>query len=748
MDHSHHTHEMDLEIEGMTCASCVRRVETAIQKVPGVESAQVNLATEKARVLLNSQQSSQTEVVAAIEKAGYKVKSPGPSESHHNHMHHGMDETSDKEAALKKQRQHVILATAFTIPLVLPMLADLFGLSFNLPPWVQFALATPVQFWLGLKFFGNGWKALKNLSGNMDLLVAIGTAAAFGLSLYLWIFTSHEGHQPHLYFESSAVIITFVLLGKYLESRAKKQATEAISALQSLRPETARVRKNGGETEIPVAELRRKDQMIIKAGERIPADGRVIEGATQVDESLLTGESLPVDKAPGNLVIGGSINTTGVIVVEATSLGKDSVLSRIIRLIETAQASKAPVEKLVDRISAIFVPAVLVIALFTIFGWGLATGDWETAIIRGVAVLVIACPCALGLATPASIIVGTGAAAKAGILIQNAEALEIAHSIRTVAFDKTGTLTEGKPRVVKVITTPGLESEIISIIASLQSGSEHPLAKAVLEKAKNENISYVTAQDIRILPGLGLQGQIGGKTFLLGHQKLMQEKGISIDLFSSEAQLSEKNGETFSYLADDLTKMPLALIAFSDTVKASALAAVQRLHDLGIRTVMLTGDNDGSARKVANILKIDEYESRILPAQKAEFIQALRVGNNAVAMVGDGINDAPALAAADIGIAMSTGTDVAMQTAGITLMQGDPLLIADAVEISRRTYTKIKQNLFWAFIYNIIGIPLAIAGFLNPVIAGAAMAFSSVSVISNALLLKRWKPSQKKRSHS
>lgn len=730
--------EIDIEIKGMNCGSCVARVERALNSVSGVEKATVNLATERARVRLSAPKASNEELVSAVEKAGYKAKLP---EANHQTDRLNTDEEAEERAtALQSQRNKVLLSTGLSAPLILPMILEPLGIDFFLPAWIQFLLAAPVQFWLGARFYSSGWKAIKNLSGNMDLLVALGTSAAFGLSLYLWLFGHGAHKEAHLYFEAAAVIITLVLLGKYLETRAKQQTTAAISALQALRPETARIRKGSSEIEVPVEKVKVGDQVIVKPGERIPVDGRVIEGHSQVDESLITGESLPVDKTSGDKVIGGSVNSNGVLIIATVAIGAETTLARIVRLVENAQAAKAPVQRLVDRVSAIFVPVVLLISLATILAWGFFSGNWEQALVNGVAVLVIACPCALGLATPTSIMVGTGVAAKAGILIKDAEALEIAYSVTTVAFDKTGTLTEGKPKVLSLY--PGLnnEKEVLSILASVQAGSEHPLAKAVLEKAKSEFVAYEPAQNVKAIPGRGIQGLVNGQEILVGTEKLMQESGINVNGFESLAKLSENKGETVSFIGNSTTRTMLGVVSFGDRTKTSAQATIFKLHSLNVKTVMLTGDNEGAAQKVAVELGIDEVRARILPEAKAQVVESLKKNGVKVAMVGDGVNDAPALAAADVGIAMSTGTDVAMHTAGITLMRGNPLLIPDSIDISRRTYRKIKQNLFWAFIYNIIGIPLAAAGLLNPVIAGAAMAFSSVSVVTNSLLLRNWKP--------
>jgi Cu+-exporting ATPase len=714
-----------LHIDGMTCASCVARVERALKKVPGVDSAEVNLATETAEVRAGAAMPAAT-LAAAIEKAGY----------HATVLH---EDSSPAASPVKHEGRAVLLAALLSLPLVVPMVGALFGRNWMLPAAWQLALATPVQFWLGARFYRAGWKALLNRSGNMDLLVALGTSAGWGLSVYLmW---RHAGHgMQHLYFEASAVVITLVLLGKWLEGRAKRQTTAAIRALNALRPETARVRRAGAEAELPISQLVLGDHVVVRPGERIPVDGLVREGATHVDESLITGESLPVPKHAGERVTGGSVNAEGLLLVQATALGAESTLARIVRLVETAQARKAPIQRLVDRVSEVFVPVVIVIALLTLLGWGLGAGDWEAAILHAVAVLVIACPCALGLATPAAIMAGTGVAARAGILIKDAEALEIAHRVDVVAFDKTGTLTQGKPQLVALEPAAGTRAELLSLAAALQSGSEHPLARAVVEAARSESARVIAADGVAAIAGRGLGGRVGARELRLGSSRLMQELDIDTQPLMAQAAGLQAQGRTVSWLAE-IGPSPrlLGLLAFGDTLKPSAAAAVARLRAQRIRTVLVTGDNPGAAQAAAAQLQLDEVRAEVLPQDKARIVAALKDGGHTVAMVGDGINDAPALAAAHVGIAMSTGTDVAMHAAGITLMRGDPALVADAIEISRRTYAKIRQNLFWAFVYNVVGIPLAALGLLSPVIAGAAMAFSSVSVVTNALLLRRWK---------
>jgi Cu+-exporting ATPase len=545
-----------------------------------------------------------------------------------------------------------------------------------------------------------------------------------------------------LYFESSAVVITLVLLGKWLEARAKQQTVSALRALESLRATTAIVRRDGSDVEIPTAQVRVGDRVIVRPGDRVPVDGIVVEGASHLDESLLTGESLPVAKSVGDQVTGGAVNADGLLILEATAVGGATMLSQIIKMVEDAQAVKAPIQRLVDKVSAVFVPVVLLISGVTFVGWGLLTGDWQQALLNAVAVQVIACPCALGLATPTSIMAGTGVAAKYGILIKDAEALETAHAVTAVAFDKTGTLTEGKPAVVAVEARDGSGRNLLAQAWAVQQYSDHPLAKAVAAAAADHGVALRAATGAKALPGRGVQAEVGGASVYLGNKRLMQELGVATTTMDEIARAHEAAGRTVSWLAvrSDTGTEVEGLLAFGDTLKASAKDAVARLKAMGIHSVMLTGDNHGSANMVAAAVGISEFRAEVLPADKADVIAGLKSNGRKVAMVGDGINDAPALAAADVGIAMSTGTDVAMHTAGITLMRGDPALVADAIDVSKRTYRKIQQNLFWAFIYNLVGIPLAAFGVLNPVIAGAAMAFSSVSVVSNALLLRRWKP--------
>jgi Cu+-exporting ATPase len=725
------SNETTLEVDGMTCASCVSRVEKALHKLPGVESASVNLATGRATVQALSTVEPAA-LRAAVEKAGYTTRDVRGA---------GADRPSD--TARQPARWPVAVSAALTIVLMAPMLLAVFGIDWKLNGWLQLALATPVQFWLGGRFYVAGAKALRAGTGNMDLLVALGTSAAYGLSVYLLLRQGDHGAQ-HLYFEASAAVITLVLLGKWLEARAVRQTANAIRALNALRPATARVRRDGIEVEVPVGDVAVGDIVSIRPGDRVPVDAQVLEGRSHVDESLITGESLPVAKTAGDKLTAGSVNAEGALTARTLAVGGETTLARIIRMVESAQAAKAPIQRIVDRVSAVFVPIVLAIALLTLVGWGMATADWETALVNAVAVLVIACPCALGLATPTAIMAGTGAAARRGILIKDAQALELAHAVTLVAFDKTGTLTDGRPSLVSVQAAPGvLPDEVLQLAAALQQSSAHPLAHAVLDKARSDRLAVPAAQDAKALPGRGVEAIVGGHALALGSNRLLTEWAADAGALAAEAARLEAQGRTVSWLIrkDGDAAVVLGLLAFGDEIKPTAAAAVARLRQLGVECALLTGDNRGSAVAVARALGIEQVHAEVLPGDKATVVQQLRAAGKVVAMVGDGINDAPALAAADVGIAMSTGTDVAMETAGITLMRGDPRLVADAIDVSRRTTTTIKRGLFWAFAYNVIGIPLAAFGLLSPVIAGAAMAFSSVSVVSNALLLRRWKGS-------
>ena len=719
---------VELNIGGMTCASCAGRVEKALAKVPGVTNATVNLASERAHIE-SLGPIDPARLIEAVTKAGYSAQLT-------ENVHATQD---DQHKRLRRERWSLVAAIVLALPLVLPMLVEPFGLHWMLPAWAQFLLATPVQFILGARFYVAAWKAVKAGAGNMDLLVALGTSAGYGLSLYEWAIAA-PGTMPHLYFEASAVVIALVLLGKYLESRAKRQTASAIRALEALRPERALRVVDGQEQDVAISDLRLNDLVLVKPGERFPVDGEVVEGQSHADEALISGESLPVPKQPGDNVTGGAINGEGRLVIKTLALGTETVLARIIRLVEDAQAGKAPIQKLVDKVSQIFVPVVLLIALATLLGWWFYGAPIETALINAVAVLVIACPCALGLATPTAIMAGTGVAARHGILIKDAEALERAHEVSAVVFDKTGTLTSGTPQIAHFSAVSGDEAQLLQAAGALQRGSEHPLAKAVLDACAARQLTVPDVTDSQSLTGRGIAGTLLDRRLALGNRRLLEETGLTPGPLADSAAAWEAEGRTLSWLIEQSPQPKvLGLFAFGDTLKPGALSAVQQLTERHISSHLLTGDNKGSAKVVAEALGIQDVHAEVLPADKAATVAELKK-TGVVAMVGDGINDAPALAAADIGIAMGGGTDVAMHAAGITLMRGDPRLVPAALEISRKTYAKIRQNLFWAFIYNVIGIPLAAFGFLNPVLAGAAMAFSSVSVVSNALLLKFWKP--------
>jgi Cu+-exporting ATPase len=721
----------DLPIAGMTCASCAGRVERALRKVPGVEVATVNLANERAHVEVSGQIDPAV-LIAAVDKAGYTASLEQDSKV----------QQADQRNRQDIERLHLIVAVVLALPLVAPMILQSFGLHGMLPAWLQFALATPVQFVLGARFYAAAWKAVRAGAGNMDLLVALGTSAGYGLSVYQWL-TAAPGTMPHLYFEASAVVIALVLLGKYLESSAKRQTASAIRALEALRPERAIMLVDGQEVDVAISSLSIGDLVVVKPGERFPVDGEVVEGQSHADEALISGESLPVPKQPGDKVTGGAINGEGRLLISTRALGAESVLARIIRLVEAAQSAKAPIQQLVDRVSQVFVPVVLLVALATLSGWLLAGASLEDALINAVTVLVIACPCALGLATPTAIMAGTGVAARHGILIKDAEALQRAHEVTAVVFDKTGTLTSGTPNIVHMAADLALgadESMLLQLAGALQRGSEHPLAKAVLDVAAARGLVLAEVSNSRALPGRGVAGTLQGRDLALGNQRLLEESDLTQGALADHAVAWEAEGRTLSWLIESAPqRQVLGLFAFGDTLKAGAAEAIALLKTRHISSHLLTGDNRGSARVVAEALGIADVRAEVLPADKAAAVVGLKK-TAVVAMVGDGINDAPALAAADVGIAMGGGTDVAMHAAGITLMRGDPRLIPAALDISRRTYAKIRQNLFWAFVYNLIGIPLAAFGVLDPVLAGAAMALSSVSVVSNALLLKTWKP--------
>ena len=752
-----------LDIGGMTCASCVGRVEKALDKIPGVEAASVNLATEQAKIRLKADSGIKVdELIAVVQKTGYSANISTV---------HGVPELAPSKLFWGSDGLgRVILGFALSTPLFLPMFLMPFGIHWALPAKWQLLLATPVQFFLGWRFYKAGFKSLMSGVGNMDLLVALGTSAAYGLSIYQMASSTHAVHE--LYFEGSAVIICMVMLGKWLEARAKQQTSEAIRALQKLWPEHAKVIKRDIEiseglpldqfNDLPLDQVFPKDRVLVLPGERIPVDGMILLGNSHVDESLLTGESDPVKKHAGEQVIGGSLNGESLLVVEAQAVGVESVLSKIISLVEDAQTQKAPIQKLVDQVSAIFVPSVIVIALITGLANWFYLDSASIAILRAVSVLVIACPCALGLATPAAIMAGTGVAARFGILIKDPQVLELAHRLNVVAFDKTGTLTIGKPRLLEIIpfanafTNVLINNDILATAAGLQLGSEHPLAKALIDAAKQQGLSPITPTESKALPGIGISGKPSAGNWV--GQNLSLQSIASLEHSPHQSALLQKAqacfeaGQTVSVLmskdpslSPSSPSTPIAIIAFGDELKANVKEAITSLHQLHIRAVMISGDNIAAANRVAKSIGIEEVFAQVMPSDKADIIRKLQSKDSArkfVAMVGDGVNDAPALATADVGMAMSTGTDVAMQAAGITLMRGDPTLVANAVDISKRTWKKIQQNLFWAFIFNATGIPLAALGYLSPMLAGSAMALSSFCVLSNALLLKRWRPGQ------
>ena len=726
--------EIVFALDGMTCGACAVRSEKVLSRVPGVSVANVNFALEQATVSAPRGTVTFDALSDAAAKAGFTARALNPESA--------TDADDDRQKSLFKDYLTLGFAILLTAPLVAQMGAHFTGgqipwLSFHLSPWTELALALPVQLIAGARFYVGAWKVLRAGSGNMDVLVVMGTTAAFGYSLYL-LLTLGNGAAGQLYFEASAVIITLVLLGKVLEARAKRGTTAAIRALMDLRPATARVQRGDEVVAVPVDQVKEDDVVLIRPGEKVPVDGVIEDGASELDEALLTGESLPVAKELGDTVTGGSINGTGLLTVRATRVGEDSTLARIIRLVENAQSGKAPVQRLVDRVAAVFVPIVIAIATVTFAGWLIAGGTFEQGLIAAVSVLVIACPCALGLATPTAIVTGTGAAARAGILIKDVEALERAHRVDTVIFDKTGTLTEGHPAVVDFTVVAGDERDVLSLAASVQSGSEHPLAKAFVDLADTRGVDMGSVSNFNSVTGQGVSGTYNSRAVLLGNRDFLEANHVATVSWSEKADQWEREARTVVWMAVD--GILVALFALADPVRDEAKTAVSVLHRLGIDAHLLSGDAPAVVNAVAATVQIDHAHGGVRPEDKAAAVTKLRDQNHTVAMIGDGINDAPALAEADVGIAMGTGTDVAMETAAITLMRPDPRLVAGAFGISRATWRKIKQNLFWAFIYNVIGIPLAAFGFLSPAVAGAAMAASSVSVVTNALLLRRWRP--------
>jgi P-type Cu+ transporter len=717
---------VNLRIAGMTCAACAARIEKALNRLPGV-AANVNLATEYALVRVEPGAATAQRLIEAVERAGYGAEVVA-----------GADPAADKarRAALYRQElRQFWIAAALTLPLVAQMVWMLVGHHGDmLPRWLQLALATPVQFWSGRRFYVGAWHALRGGGANMDVLVALGTSAAYLFSAVVTLFALHS---QHVYFEASAAIITLVLLGKLLEARARGRTSAAIEQLVRLQPRQARVERDGQLLDVDVAALVVGDLFLVRPGERMPVDGEVLEGRSSVDESMLTGESLPVTKQPGARVFAATQNGNGLLRCRATRVGTQTQLAEIIRLVGQAQGSKAPIQRLADRVSGIFVPVVLVIALITLAGWWLGTGDFTRALINAVAVLVIACPCALGLATPTAIMVGTGRGAQCGILVRDAAALERAENIRTLVVDKTGTLTEGKPALTALVPAAGMdERELLALAAGLEQGSEHPLASAVLREAAERGVTPSVASNVQAYPGQGIEGQVEGRRLALGAAAWIASRGLTVDINALDGLASA--GTTRIVLADDARA--LGYLGIADRLRDTSAAAVARLRAGGVELVMLTGDNEATAETIARQTGIARWKAGVLPQDKAAEVQSLKSAGDAVAMAGDGINDAPALAAADVSFAFANGADIALEAADVTLMRNDLMSVADAISLSRATLSRIRQNLFFAFVYNALGIPLAALGLLSPVIAGAAMALSSVSVVSNSLLLRRWKP--------
>ncbi|KZK93030.1 MULTISPECIES: heavy metal translocating P-type ATPase [unclassified Pseudovibrio] len=724
-----------LDITGMTCAGCASRLEKTLQATEGVVKATVNFALEMAEVE-HLPQVAANDLVDVVSTAGFEAKERRDEAEAAKKAFEEREAHSDAEE--RKTFQLFALSTLLAIPLVIPMVLMAFGVQFELSGVLQFALATPIQLFVGARFYKGAFAALRHGGANMDVLVSLGTSAAYLYSVYN-VFFATQAQATDLYFEASAVILTLILMGKYLEIRAKRSTSAAVRSLIALRPTTAN--KIVGDKIIPVgiSDLRLGDYIVIKPGECVPTDGLIEEGESELDESMLTGENLPVHKNKGDQVTGGTINGAGAIFVRTTALGESTRLAQIIRLVEGAQASKAPLQKLVDKVAAIFVPVIVLIALATFAGWMLYSGDVTTAVSASVAVLVIACPCALGLATPTALVAGTGAAAKAGILIRDIEALERAHKVDTILFDKTGTLTVGKPVLTDAQAFDRNDDRLLTIAASIQLGSEHPLASALIRAAEERNLKLTRPRSIKAIPGKGLIAELTGQQVSIGNAALMKDLNVAPSMMGDGlVKTYESSGKTAVTVA--LGDRAIGVLAFVDQARDSAREAVESLKKQGIRTVMITGDTELAAKNIADQVGVDEFQARVHPEGKNEVVNDLKEQGYRVAMVGDGINDAPALAAADLGIAMGSGADVALETAGVTLMRSEPKMIPAALDISKATLRKIRQNLFWAFIYNIIGIPLAALGLLSPVIAGAAMAMSSVSVVTNAMLLRRWKP--------
>jgi Cu+-exporting ATPase len=721
--------QFSFTIGGMTCTACAARIEKVLRKTPGVLDAGVNVAIEKATITSINGSTTVGQLIAAIEGTGFTATQAGES---------GTDPTQTDEDALAKEERQLKIALALAAPLVLQMIMQFLGFEdFHLTQEAQVLLATPIQFVFGARFYKAAGNAVRAGSANMDVLVVMGTSAAYAYSWYLMLYLG-SASETELYFEASAVIITLVMLGKYMEAKAKRSTTEAIRKLMDLRPETATVLRNGEEQTIPIDQVIAGDKVIVKPGSNIPVDGVVIEGNSEVDESLITGESIPVMKTDSDAVTGGAVNGTGRLIISATAVGEDSTLAKIIHLVENAQAGKADVQRLVDRVSQVFVPAVIVIATITFALTYWYYSDVGTGIVAAVSVLVIACPCALGLATPTAIMTGTGAAASAGILIRDVASLERAHELNAIIFDKTGTLTEGRPEVMATHAFTNDEQQLIRLAASIQQGSEHPLAQAIMRLAAERDIRSAELEEFMSHTGSGVTGKVDGHIVRIGRQGFLADAEVEISAGITQATQWEEQGYTVIWLATD--NQLTGLFAIADRLRATSPEAISRLKTMGIKTILLSGDAEKVTRLIGAEAGLDDSRGGVLPDQKAAHVTELTNEGYKVGMIGDGINDAPALAAAHVGIAMGTGTDIAMETASITLMRSEPRLVPAAIDISRATWNKLRQNLFWAFIYNVIGIPLAALGFLSPTIAGAAMAMSSVSVVSNSLLLKRWRP--------
>ena len=728
----------EFTVSGMTCAACANRVEKRLNKLDGVNKATVNFALESATVDFNPDEVNVNEMKSAITKLGYKLEvKPDDQDASTDH----------RLQEIERQKKKFIISFILSFPLLWAMVSHFSFTSFiYLPdmlmnPWVQLALATPVQFIIGGQFYVGAYKALRNKSANMDVLVALGTSAAYFYSVYLSIQSiGSSEHMTDLYFETSAVLITLIILGKLFEAKAKGRSSEAIKKLMGLQAKTATVVRDGTEIKILIEEVVAGDIVYVKPGEKIPVDGEIVEGKSAIDESMLTGESIPVDKSFGDVVIGSTINKNGFLKVKATKVGRDTALAQIIKVVEEAQGSKAPIQRVADQISGIFVPVVVVIAIITFAVWMIfvTPGDFGGALEKMIAVLVIACPCALGLATPTSIMAGSGRSAEYGILFKGGEHLEATHRLDTVILDKTGTVTNGKPVLTDVIVADGFnENELLRLVGAAERNSEHPLAEAIVEGIKEKKIDIQSSETFEAIPGFGIESVVEGKHLLIGTRRLMKKFNIDIEEVSKSMEALEREGKTAMLIAID--KEYAGIVAVADTVKDTSKAAIARLKKMGLDVVMITGDNTQTAQAIAKQVGIDHVIAEVLPEGKAEEVKKLQANGKKVAMVGDGINDAPALATANIGMAIGTGTDVAMEAADITLIRGDLNSIADAIFMSKMTIRNIKQNLFWALAYNALGIPIAALGFLAPWVAGAAMAFSSVSVVLNALRLQRVK---------